>query len=173
MDYPVQGSAQQRIRTRHLTLINENALPQSYALYKKEIINRFNLTYDLNFIFTNKDNKQEYITNENEYKHFIAINKTIPIITAECDSLFYTKFPSDLIQVTTQREVKDFISMGSMATLPVSENDEPQKEEDDEFQMEEEAIDLNETQPETKLVKMPPVRMGSGKPPRPHKSLHN
>ena len=63
--------------------------------------------------------------------------------------------------------------MGSMATLPVSENDEPQKEEDDEFQMEEEAIDLNETQPETKLVKMPPVRMGSGKPPRPHKSLHN
>ena len=79
MDYPVQGSAQQRIRTRHLTLINENALPQSYALYKKEIINRFNLTYDLNFIFTNKDNKQEYITNENEYKHFIAINKTIPI----------------------------------------------------------------------------------------------
>ena len=55
MDYPVQGSAQQRIRTRHLTLINENALPQSYALYKKEIINRFNLTYDLNFIFTNKD----------------------------------------------------------------------------------------------------------------------
>ena len=75
--------------------------------------------------------------------------------------------------MTTQREVKDCISMGSMATLPVSENDEPQKEEDDEFQMEEEAIDLNETQPETKLVKMPPVRMGSGKPPRPHKSLHN
>ena len=75
--------------------------------------------------------------------------------------------------MTTQREVKDFISMGSMATLPVSENDEPQKEEDDEFQMEEEVIDLNETQPETKLVKMPPVRMGSGKPPRPHKSLHN
>ena len=173
MDYPVQGSAQQRIRTRHLTLINENALPPSYALYKKEIINRFNLTYDLNFIFTNKDNKQEYITNENEYNHFIAINKTIPIILAECDSLFYTKLPSVLLQVTTQREVKDFISMGSMATLPVSEKDEPQKEEDDEFQMEEEPIDLNETQPETKLVKLPPVRMGSGKPPRPHKSLHN
>ena len=53
------------------------------------------------------------------------------------------------------------------------DKEQEQKEEDDEFQMEEEAIDLNETQPETKLVKMPPVRMGSGKPPRPHKSLHN
>ena len=48
----------------------------------------------------------------------------------------------------------------------------PQKE-DDEYMEEEEMNDLNETQPEPKLVKLPPVRMGSGKPPRPHKTVHN
>ena len=62
--------------------------------------------------------------------------------------------------------------MGSMATLPVSESDEPQKE-DDEYMEEEEMNDLNETQPEPKLVKLPPIRMGSGKPPRPHKTVPN
>ena len=38
---------------------------------------------------------------------------------------------------------------------------------------EEEMNNLNETQPEPKLVKLPPVRMGSGKPPRPHKTVPN
>ena len=169
MDYPVQGAPLQRVRTRYLNFTNENELPPSYDIYKKEIIKRFNLIYELNFIFTNKDNKQEYITNDYEYQHFIAINKTIPIILAECDCLYFTKLPN----ASLERETPQFLTMGSMATLPMEENDEPLKEEDEEFQEGQEIIDLNKIEPEKKLVKMPPIRMGSGKPPRPHKTVHN
>ena len=128
------------------------------------------MIYDFNFIFTNKDNKEIYISNESEYKQFISLNKELPIILSQCDSLCFTKLLN--VPVTTKRKQKSFLSMGSMATLPVSESDELQKE-DNEYQEEEEIIDLNDTQPEPKLVKLPPVRMGSGKPPRPHKIVHN
>lgn len=159
-----------RIQTTYNTLSSEIELPIGYLLYKTEIIKRFNLTYECNFIFTNKDNKEIYISNESEYKQFISLNKELPIILSQCDSLCFTNLPN--APVTTKRKQKSFLLMGSMATLPLTESDEPQKE-DDEYQEEEEIIDLNETQPEPKLVKLPPVRMGSGKPPRPHKTVHN
>lgn len=158
-----------RIQTTYNNLSSEIELPIGYLLYKTKIIKRFNLTYECNFIFTNKDNKEIYISNESEYKQFISLNKELPIILSQCDSLCFTKLLN--VPVTTKRKQQSFLSMGSMATLPLTESDEPQKE-DDEYQ-EEEIIDLNETQPEPQLVKLPPVRMGSGKPPRPHKTVHN
>ena len=104
MNNPNQLSLNQRILTTYSTLSNEIDLPSSYLLYKTEIIKRFNMIYDFNFIFTNKDNKEIYISNESEYKIFITINKELPIIYSQCDSLCFTKLPN--VPVTTKRKQK-------------------------------------------------------------------